>query len=197
MHRFSVASRATLVLLLVACTKSGGTATPGSGEFTAEWTGSDTGGLSAPPRVFWCAAANRLDVTAEREDVGVALAFYLTGDPRSGFGPRAKPEILLPVFDPGIDTAIPPAVAVVSRWFDQKAVQAYQSDSGAVTLAVKAGALEARFGVRLRALNGVDTVRMEGHFGGVQPQACPSDSASPPAPAPPPADTGSSAARPD
>jgi hypothetical protein len=178
---------AIIGLALAACTRSGGTKAAGAGEFTAEWIGADTGGLTTRPVARWCEQARRMDVTAIREDVGIALAFYLPAAP----GPASPPgEVLVPVFDPGIDTAQPPAVAVASRWFSQKVVAAYQSDSGSVSLSTVKGLISARFGVRLRSLNGEDTVRMTGHFGGVTLNGCPAEApAAPKAVSPPPTDS--------
>lgn len=179
--RFPLARLALLALTLAACA-SAGTREAGVGEFTAEWTGSDTGGLTTRPTFAWCQQAGRLDVSARREDVGIALALYLADLPGGETAGRPrKTEAYLPAFDPGIDTVGPSGAAIASRWFSQKTVTAYQSDSGGVTIKGDGTTISARFGARLRSLNGEDTVRMTGHFSGPAGGACSGDSATSPA----------------
>jgi hypothetical protein len=150
------------VLLTAGCGHSGG-----GPYLSASWTGSDTGRIAARAVASWCPVANRLEVKAVQEDVGFALAIYPEKDLASGE---------FPVFDPGIDTVHRPGAAGVTRWFTEKQLQGYQSDSGGVTLARSGDKLQLQFRLRMRSLGGEGTIRATGRATGLVPGSCPADS---------------------
>lgn len=159
-----IASLATVAALL-AC--NGATGSSRGGELTAEWLGSDTGGISGKPSTAWCRSDTmlKLFVTKGEDGVGVAI-----------FPPDSLTPGSYPVFDVLVDSVRPrPGVTVAGRWVDDKTVAAYQSDSGSLDLTREPTGLAGRFTVRLHGVNSADTVRMTGHFGGITPGACPSD----------------------
>jgi hypothetical protein len=155
-----------VMALLLACGRNAA-GNHRSGELTVEWLGADTGGLSTRPHAIWCERDGRFKLTATKGDIGVGIVIYPKGLLRPG---------PVSVFDPGLDSVVRPGVAIAGRWVGDKAVAAFQSDSGSLELTQGATGLGGTFGVRLRGLNSTDTVRMTGHFGGVTPEACPNDS---------------------
>jgi hypothetical protein len=177
--RFRAMPKAALLLppllLLAACSTATGGEGRGTGGLEASWTGSDTGQLAAPVRASWCADDSRLEIFATKEDHGVGLAIY----PVDGIA-----EGEYPAFDPGVDTARPPAVSAAARWYTDAAIMGFQSDSGRLTLARRDSVLSAEFGFRLRSLTGLDTIRLTGRFEKVVPGPCRVDSL----PSTPPAD---------
>lgn len=158
-HRSSVLL--TAAALAIAC--GGSAAKVAGGDFTAEWTGADSGGISVRPHAVWCEGDKRLKVTAVRGDVGVGLLIYPSGALKPG---------TFPVFDPGIDSAKRPGVAFAGRWVKNKQVVAFQSDSGDIALDSTATGFSGKFTVRLKGLNNNDTVRMSGHFGRITLDPC-------------------------
>lgn len=167
-------TRACLVLgvaLLAACNDSG--SRERGGELTAEWLGSDTGGISARPHAVWCKGDNRIKITAVRGDVGLGLLIYPN---RKLLGTE------IPVFDPGIDSAVRPGVAFAGRWVRSKQVVAFQSDSGSLQFDSSETGLSGKFTVRLKGLNSSDTLRMSGHFGRVNLEPCLNDTTPPAGP---------------
>jgi len=134
---------------------------------SASWTGSDTGRIAVRAVASWCPVANRLEVKAIQEDVGLALAIYPEVELSSGE---------FPVFDPGIDTVHRPGAAGVARWFTEKQLQGYQSDSGRMTLARSGDKLQLQFKLRMRSLGGEETIRATGRATGLVPGSCPGDS---------------------
>lgn len=138
-------------------------------ELTAEWVGADTGGINVSPKVTWCASDTLLTVLGMKGDGGLGLAILTTAGPDPG---------TYPVRDPSTDTTrIRPGAYLAARWVGDKAVPAYQGDSGSVTLTNEATGLSGTFSARLRGVNTTDTIRMTGHFGGTRPGACPADTA--------------------
>lgn len=129
----------------------------------AAWTGSDTGRIAVRPSVAWCEGAGVLTVAGVREDLGFGLAIYPNGEPQGG---------AYPVFDPGVDTTTRPGVAAAARWFTETALQGFQSDSGALELQARAGALEGLFQFRMRSLDGKDTIDVQGRLRGIRPGPC-------------------------
>jgi hypothetical protein len=134
------------------------------GEFTAEWVGADTGGISVKPHAVWCEGDRRLKITAVRGETGVGLLVYPV---------RSLNLEAYQVFDPGLDTVLRPGAALAGRWVREKQIVAYQSDSGTVRLDSTANGLGGKFTVRMRGLNNPnDTVRVTGHFGGLVLDPC-------------------------
>lgn len=123
--------------------------------------------FSAPASAAWCPVSGRLEVTAVREDMGFGLALYPLDSLAAG---------TYTAFDPGIDTASRPGVAGVARWFTERRVFGFQSDSGSLTLTRNGDRYEARFGLRLRSLDGGDTTRATGRATDLWPGACAADS---------------------
>jgi hypothetical protein len=139
----------------------------GNGEFTVEWLGADTGGISTAPVSAWCRGDTVLKVIATRGEDGVGVAVFPAAEPEPGS---------YPIFDPVADSVRSrPGAFIGSRWLDDKSVVAYQSDSGSVVLTREATGLAGTFTVRMHGVNSSDTIRMTGHFGGVTPGPCPTD----------------------
>ena len=151
-----------LLLWAAACGKVGS-----APRLAADWVGSDTGRISASPTASWCPVAGRLEVKAARGDTGFGLVLYPVSDLAAG---------TYPAFDPGVDTVHRPGATGAARWFTERDVVGYQSDSGSVELTRENDRLQLRFGLRLRRLNGAATVVAEGRATGLEPGSCPADS---------------------
>lgn len=151
------------VVLGSACGGAGSGSGGGRAEFTAEWIGADTGGLSVRPSGVWCERDSALKVTAVKGDLGVGVVIYPIGQLKTGH---------YPVFDPGLDSMKRPGAAFAVRWVDDKHVAAYQSDSGGIDFSTGSTGLSGKFTVRMRGLDNTDTVRMTGHFGGFEQVPC-------------------------
>jgi len=134
---------------------------------TADWIGSDTGRISASATASWCPVAGRLEVKAARGDTGLGLVLYPVSDLAAG---------TYPAFDPGVDTVHRPGATGAARWFTDRDMVGYQSDSGSVELTREDDRLQLRFGFRLRRLDGEATVVAEGRATGLDPGPCPADS---------------------
>ncbi len=157
-------SLAGIVLWLSGCEQSGT-----GPRIEAAWTGTDTGAIAASARVAWCPAGARLEVMAIRADQGFGLVLFPAGDSLSAGAFQS--------FDPGIDTAVRPGVAAAARWFTDERMAAFQSDSGTLELARTGSGYDARFGFRLRGLDGEDTLLVTGRATGlVADTPCPADS---------------------
>jgi hypothetical protein len=159
---FHVAGGAVVLLATAACARGG----DGS-RLNASWTGSDTGEISASPTAIWCPVASRLEVKAEREDVGFGLVLYPRGDLQAGD---------YRVFDPGIDTVHRPGASGAARWFSEREIMGFQTDSGSVGLTRNNGRVALTFRFRMRSLDGKDIIRAAGQATGLIPGACPVDS---------------------
>ncbi len=153
---------AALAALLAACGASAG-----KGELSASWIGADTGKVSASPVTVWCRDAQRLEVTLVQDDFGIGFVLYPVDTLLAGE---------FPVFNPGTDTVVRPAVAAAVRWFTEQAIDGYRSDSGAMVLETTGARLSARFGFRLQSLDGAKRIRLTGTLKEILPGACPSDS---------------------
>lgn len=164
-ERLDLLRGAALVALVAgACARSG---RGGGSQLTASWSGSDTGHVVAPASAVWCPVARRLEIMATRDDKGFGLVIYPEQDPVGGEYPG---------FDAGIDTVHRPGSAGALRWFSERAVVGYQSDSGSTQLTTGAGGLDVRFGFRMRSINGRDTIRATGEASHLVPGSCPADS---------------------
>lgn len=160
-----------LGLLLLAACRSHAPPAEGkngpAGRLSASWIGADTGKLSGPVRAAWCEQERRLELTAIQGDAGLGLVLYPVNDLR----PASYAAVL-----PGSDSMARPAVTGAARWFTEKVIAAYQSDSGTLELRGTSTALGASFEFHMRSLNGEDTVRLTGRFSGVRPGSCTADS---------------------
>jgi hypothetical protein len=165
------ARRVLVVLLLLGACRSTGRPEEGgagaSGKLAASWVGADTGKLSGTARAAWCDADRRLELTAVQGDAGVGLVLYPVAEVQAG---------TYAAFVPGADSIPRPGVAGAARWFTERAIAAYQSDSGRLELSGSQGALAGTFDLHMRSLEGEDTVRLSGRFSGVRPGACVADS---------------------
>jgi hypothetical protein len=161
-------------VLLAACGRRGA-----EGTLTAKWTTLESTkkidtlkvarphSFSGPVAARWCPVARRLELTAVHADEGFGLAIYPADSLTAG---------QYPAFDPGLDTARRPSAAGAARWFTEQKLVGFQSDSGGVDLSVEGSRYHARFGFRMRALQGIDTVRFTGEASNVVPGPCPADS---------------------
>jgi hypothetical protein len=159
-----------LVLLLLAGCRS--RPTPGgaaaTGQLNASWIGADTGKFSAPARGVWCGRDARLELTAVQGDAGIGLVLYGASPLRTG---------TYQAFSPNADSIPRPAASGAARWFTERALAAYQSDSGALELTGAHGALTGTFDFHMHSALGDDTMRLTGRFSGVVPgEACAGDS---------------------
>ncbi len=166
----------SLVATILLATGCGGTA---SGRLTARWNAREftkptdsaravrPHTFSGPIEARWCRGARHLEVTSVQEDVGFGLVLYPTDSLTPGH---------YPAFDPGIDTARRPSASGAGRWFTEQKLLGLQSDSGGVDLFRDGDRLRARFGFRMRSLEGSDTIRVTGEVQGITRGRCPGDS---------------------
>lgn len=173
MHRTAVAWVTLGVLSLAGCrgASTSGTA-EGQGSFSASWVGSNTGKLSGTPRAVFCREGNHLEIMASRGDVGVGLAVYPAKDLVSGNYEGFDPQ----------DSIVRPGVAGAARWFTERDIRAFQSQSGSLNLVKNGAAWSGGFGLQLRRVGAdTDSIMLSGQFRGVVPGPCPADSVSSPA----------------
>lgn len=157
-----------LALLALACRSHARPDSQGlAGKLSASWAGADTGKLSAPVRAAWCDDQRRLELTAVQGDAGIGLLIYPVNQLRPG---NYRAVV------PGTDSLTRPAVSAAGRWFTEKLIAAYQSDSGDLELTGTPQSLGATFDIHMRSVDGQDTVRLTGRFSGVRPGACAADS---------------------
>jgi hypothetical protein len=123
--------------------------------------------VTTPVLASWCPRSLRLEVTGIREDLGIGLVVYPVDSLVAGS---------YPVFDPGLDSSTRPGAAAAVRWFDEQTITGTQSDSGTVEVTLRGARIDLRFGVRLRSLDGRDTIRMRGQATGLTAGRCPADS---------------------
>jgi len=139
--------------------------------FRASWDGPKTGKLRAPATAAWCPNARRLEVSAIREDVGVAITVYPEETLEAGS---------YEAFDPSRYAMQRPGSAAALRWFTEQEVRGYQSDSGVATVTMENGEYGVQFGYRLVSVTLTDTVRVTGQATGLIPGPCPADEVSQP-----------------
>ncbi len=123
--------------------------------------------FAAPAGAVWCPRSIRLEVTGLREDLGIGLVIYPVDSLVAGS---------YPAFDPGLDSSTRPGAAAAVRWFDEQTISGMQSDSGTVEVTPRGAGVDLSFAVRLRSLDGSDTIRMRGRATGLTPGPCPADS---------------------
>jgi hypothetical protein len=111
--------------------------------------------------------AQRLEVTAVKGDVGFGLVVHPAGE---------LEQAEYPVADPGIDSLTRPSASGAVRWFTEQQVRGFQSDSGSIALTRKGSQLEVRFLLRMRSLDGLDTIEASGKATRLVPGPCPADS---------------------
>lgn len=127
-----------------------------AGRLEAQWTGADSGRISAHATAEWCADRLWLEIRAIQGDTGLAMALY----PVDSVVPDSYP-----VVEPtGADSARPSA-GVGLRLFSQTAVKGYQGDSGAVLLERSgSGQLSGSLTARARGVPNGEQIRLRGKF---------------------------------
>lgn len=159
----AIAWMAAGVLAVVACSR-GGASQPRTGSLEVEWTGADTGKLSAPAIAEWCDSLGVLELRAIHGDTGFALALYPADSARAAgtAGPgryRVRP--------PGQGTARPWS-ALALRWFAETSIRGFKGDSGAVVMeSAGAGTTAGRFDAGLRSATDASKLSVKGSFKGL------------------------------
>ena len=160
----SAGAFALSVVLVLGCERNGPS-------LRASWNGPKVGKLYAAATAAWCPKARHLEVSAIREDVGVAIAVY----PEETLGAGSYEA-----FDPSRYAMQRPGSAAALRWFTEQEVRGYQSDSGVATVTMDDGRYGVEFGYRLVSVTLTDTLRVTGHATGLAPGSCPADDVSQP-----------------
>ncbi len=143
-------------MVLTACSAAPDAA-PSGGRLEADWTGADTGRISAPATAEWCDSLRVLEIRALRGDSGLALALYPVDS--------VRPDSYR-VLPPARAGASRPAAAVALRWFAETEIKGFRGDSGMVVLAPASGGAEGRFEARVRSVNDADRLTIRGSFRG-------------------------------
>lgn len=142
----------------LACS-SGEPADSRTGSLEVEWTGADTGKLSAPAVAEWCDSLELLELRAIHGDTGIALVFY----PSDSVTPDDYP-----VVSPEKADSSRPSAAVALRWFAETSIRGFRGDSGTVVLeAIGPGAGAGRFSAHLRSATEGSRLRVTGSFKGL------------------------------
>lgn len=127
-----------------------------AGRLEAEWSGADTGKISAQATAEWCADRLWLEIRAIRGDTGLAMALYPVDSIVSDSYPVAEPTRA---------DSVRPAASVGLRLFSATAVKGYRGDSGAVLLvAAGSGQLSGRLRASALATSSADRVTISGKF---------------------------------
>jgi hypothetical protein len=144
-----------LSALLFACSRSPETS-PSGPRLEADWTGSDTGRITAPATAQWCDSLRLLEIHALQGDSGLALAIYPGGTLKAGRY-RVRP--------PRQTDSVAPKAALALRWFAETAIKGFRGDSGEVRLERSStGVLSGRFDAHLAAVNAPDRLTIRGTF---------------------------------
>lgn len=127
-----------------------------AGRLEAEWSGADSGKISAQATAEWCADRLWLEIRAIQGDTGVAIALYPVDSIVSDS---------YPVVEPTRADTVRPAASVGLRLFSPTAVKGYRGDSGAVVLVTSgSGQLSGRLRARALAVSNADQVTISGKF---------------------------------
>ena len=146
---------ACLVALTAACDAGEIQQSP-AGRLEAQWTGADSGKLSAHATAEWCADRLRLEIRAIQGDTGLALAVY----PVDSVVPDSYP-----VVEPTRADSARPSAGVGLRLFSQTAVKGYRGDSGTVLLERSGtGQVSGRLAARARGVPNGEQIRLRGKF---------------------------------
>jgi len=184
----------------LACS-SGEPAESRAGSLEVNWTGSDSGTLSAPAVAEWCDSLKLLELKAIKGDTGFAIAFYPSGlrarvDSTVRPGSAAWSDSVTrgdsvmpgtyPVFAPDRADSSRPSSAMALRWFAETSIRGFRGDSGAVVLeATRQGASAGRFSAHLRSTTEGSKLAITGSFKGLSVTPAPADCAGrPPEPDP-------------
>jgi len=149
------------VLGIAACSRGG--ASERTGSLEVEWTGADTGKLSAPAIAEWCDSLGVLELRAIHGDTGFALALYPADSTRAAgtAGPgryRVRP--------PAKGTARPWSTLAL-RWFAETSIRGFRGDSGAVTVESAGTGIAGRFDAGLRSATDASKLTVKGSFKGL------------------------------
>jgi hypothetical protein len=131
----------------------------GAGSLEVEWTGSDTGKLSAPAVAEWCDSLEVMEVRSIQGDTGIALLLYPADSVTPGKYPVIAPE--------RADSSRP-AAALALRWFAETSIRGFRGDSGTVVVeATGPGTSAGRFSAYLRSATEGSRLRVTGSFKGL------------------------------
>ncbi len=131
--RYSPCGPWVLLLLASGC----GHDTPA---LTATWSGADSGRLVVPAVATWCRERRLLEISAVKDDSGLALIVYP--------GPHGTAGTF-PLFDPLTDSTRRPSAAVAARWPKVDVVLGYRSIDGVAHLAGAPGTISGSVQARL------------------------------------------------
>ena len=141
--------------LLAACDLQESQQSP-AGRLDAQWSGADSGKISAQATAEWCADRQWLEIRAIRGDTGLAVVLYPVDSIVSDS---------YPVVEPTRADSLRPAASVGLRLFSPTAVKGYRGDSGAVVLVTSgSGQIAGRLGVKALAASSVDRITINGKF---------------------------------
>jgi hypothetical protein len=135
------------------------------GQIKVHWTGSETGGLSAPATAEWCSVLRQLEIRGIRGDTGFAVVLHPV-DSITGREYR--------VMNPARAESLPPAAAIALRWAALTSVKGFQGESGSVVLQrTPTGAWSGRVTAAVRSVSDTQRLTIEGNFNDllVRPQA--------------------------
>ena len=132
-----------------------------AGSLRVEWTGADTGMLSAPAVAEWCDSLALLEIRAIHGDTGIALVIY----PSDSAADSVRPGTYT-VVPPKRAARARPASAIAMRWFAETSIRGFSGDSGTVVLeAAAAGA--GRLSAHLRSPSEGGRLLLTGSFKGL------------------------------
>jgi hypothetical protein len=157
----------------------GGSDDSGTGSLEVEWTGADTGKLSAPAVAEWCEGLRLVEVRAVHGDTGIALLIYPAGS-RGRSDSAARGDSITPgnyrVISPSRADSRRPSAAVALRWFAETSIQGFRGDSGMVVLeATGPGMSAGRFFAYLGSTTENSGITAKGFFKGLSVTPAPPD----------------------
>ena len=138
---------------------------PPAGSLHVEWTGADTGTLSAAAVAEWCDSLAVLEIRAIHGDTGIALLLYPSDSAAASDSVRPGNYA---VVAPNRASATRPASAVAMRWFAETSIRGFRGDSGSLVLeAAGPGTGSGRFSAHLRSPNEGSRIVVTGSFKGL------------------------------
>ena len=152
-------------------------ADPPAGSLHVEWTGADTGKLSAPAVAEWCDSLALLEIRAIHGDTGIALLIY----PSDSGADSVRPGTYA-VVTPKRAAGARPASAIAMRWFAETSIRGFSGDSGTVLLQA-AGGGAGQFSAHLRSPSEGSRLTLTGSFKGLTVTPAPPGCAGEPPPA--------------
>jgi hypothetical protein len=167
---------AVAVLMAAAACSSSESTESTAGSLQAQWTGVDTGKLSAPAVAEWCDSLKLLELRAIHGDTGIALVLY----PSDSIAPGEYA-----VVQPARADSNRPAAAAALRWFAETSIRGFRGDSGQVVLqSAGPGVMRGRFSVYFRSATEGNRLSTTGSFSGLNVTTAPKSCAGRPAHAP-------------